>query len=304
MKVVVTGGFGFMGSDFVRFLAEHHPDVKISVVDNLSYSADKHRLNGYEGRFEFFEADIRDFDRILEITNGSDLVFNFAAETHNDNSLIRPRDFVSVNVDGVLNLLEAARLNGFHLHQVSTDEVFGDMEVGSRSRFNEESPILPSSPYSASKASGDALCLGWHRSFGVRLTISNSANNFGPHQHPEKLIPRSIELVRNGHRPKIYGDGSNVRDWLNVRDHSTAVWLIATTAAPGSRYLVSAHNLVSNLELIQALNLALGRDPDFYELVDDRPGHDRQYASDSAKLREDLGWQPSQPGLMEWFQTL
>lgn len=304
IKVVVTGGYGFMGSDFVRFLLDHNPGVNITVVDNLAYSSDLARLEGYKSHFSFKQADIRDTDEMIQLTDEADFVFNFAAETHNDNSLERPLDFISTNVDGVVSLLEAARVNNFHFHQVSTDEVFGDMEAGSPSRFTEDSPIVPSSPYSASKAAGDAICLGWHRSFGVKLTISNSANNFGPYQHPEKLIPRSIELVRQGLKPKIYGDGSNVRDWLNVRDHSRAVWEIATKARKGSRYLISAHHLVSNLELIKFLNVALGQTPDFIEFVTDRPGHDRQYASDSGKLRTELGWKPEGPDIGTWFQTL
>jgi dTDP-glucose 4,6-dehydratase len=238
------------------------------------------------------------------ITRDADLVVNFAAETHNDNSLVRPLDFVDSNINGVASLLEAARENGFRLHQVSTDEVFGDMPVGSEERFVEESPIHPSSPYSASKAAGDSLCLGWFRSFGVDVTISNSANNFGPFQHPEKLIPRSIELIRSGEKPKIFGDGSNVRDWINVRDHSRAVFEIATRAVSGSRYIVSAHNLVSNLELIHALNQCLGMPAHHFEFVTDRPGHDRQYASDSSKLRSDLAWAPVEKDLESWLQGL
>ncbi len=293
-----------MGSDFVRYLVEEEPDVDITVIDNLAYSSDLARLKACEGRFRFTRADIRDTEAMLSITTGVDFVFNFAAETHNDNSLHRPLDFISTNVNGVVSLLEAARVNGFHLHQVSTDEVFGDMSVGSTSRFTEQSPVVPSSPYSASKAAGDALCLGWHRSFGVKVTISNSANNFGPYQHPEKLIPRSIQLISQGTKPEIYGDGSNVRDWLNVRDHSRAVWRISTTSEVGSRYLISAHDLVSNLELIELLNVALGQTPNFYKFVEDRPGHDRQYASDSTKLRSELGWTPQGPDVRSWIQSL
>lgn len=303
-KVVVAGGLGFMGSDFVRFLGSQHPELEVVVVDNFSYSADPERIAQLDSAPEILRADIRDLDSMLNVTAGADLVINFAAETHNDNSLKRPLDFVSANIDGVATLLEAARLNKFRLHQVSTDEVFGDMEVGSEGRFVEDSPIHPSSPYSASKAAGDALCLGWHRSFGVDVTISNSANNFGPFQHPEKLIPRSIELIRSGEMPKVYGDGTNVRDWINVRDHTLAVWQIATSATSGSRFNVSAHDLLSNNELIATLNAALGMAPDNFEFVVDRPGHDRQYASSSKKLRSELGWKPEGVPIRQWLSQL
>lgn len=303
-KVIVTGGLGFMGSDFVRFLSSHHPEFEVLVVDNYSYSADTARLKKLSKQIEVINADIRDSSSMLKVTEGAEYVFNFAAETHNDNSLIRPLDFISTNVDGVVSLLQAARLNGFRFHQVSTDEVFGDMEVGSHLRFNEDSTIRPSSPYSSSKAAGDSLCQGWARSFGVKVTISNSANNFGSFQHPEKLIPRSLNLIRQGQLPKIYGDGSNVRDWLHVRDHSRAIWKIATEATSGQRYVVSAHDLVSNLSLIQKMNQVLGKPIDNFEFVSDRPGHDRQYASDSSKLRKELGWRPQEPSLLEWIETL
>lgn len=293
-----------MGSDFVRLLDAEHPEFEVLVVDNHSYSADSARLTGLRNAPKVENLDIRDIEAMKRITRDADLVVNFAAETHNDNSLVRPLDFVDSNINGVASLLEAARENGFRLHQVSTDEVFGDMPVGSEERFVEESPIHPSSPYSASKAAGDSLCLGWFRSFGVDVTISNSANNFGPFQHPEKLIPRSIELIRSGEKPKIFGDGSNVRDWINVRDHSRAVFEIATRAVSGSRYIVSAHNLVSNLELIHALNQCLGMPANHFEFVTDRPGHDRQYASDSSKLRSDLAWAPVEKDLESWLQGL
>lgn len=300
-KVVVAGGLGFMGSDMVRFLAADHPEIDLAVIDNYSYSADVERLASLPNAAKIYRADIRDLDAMLQITNGADLVINFAAETHNDNSLQRPLDFVSANIDGVVSLLEAARANKFRLHQVSTDEVFGDMEVGSAHRFVEDSPIHPSSPYSASKAAGDALCLGWHRSFGVDVTLSNSANNFGPFQHQEKLIPRSIQLIRAGKKPKIYGDGTNVRDWINVRDHSLAVWEIATRAPAGERFIVSAHDLLSNNELVALLNSAFGNSGDYFEYVTDRPGHDRQYASSSQKLRQQLGWKPKGETIRQWL---
>lgn len=301
IKIVVAGGLGFMGSDFVRYLCDL-PDVdSITVIDNFSYSADERRLDGYKDRVLIVDCDIRDRMKVLQITEDADYVVNFAAETHNDNSLLRPMDFVSSNIDGVLSLLEAARVNGFRLHQVSTDEVFGDMEVGSLKKFTENSPTAPSSPYSASKAAGDSLCMGWHRSFGVNVTISNSANNFGPGQNPEKLIPNAIALIHAGHRPRLYGDGSNVRDWIFVRDHSRAVWEILTKAKSGERFVVSAEDLISNLNLVQILLEAAQRPLDYLEFVSDRPGHDRQYASSARKLRRELAWHPSHTGIRHWL---
>lgn len=291
-----------MGSDFVRFLVEKSLATKIAIYDNFSYSADVKRVSGLEDAVEIVRGDIRELEQVVSSTRGFDLVVNFAAETHNDNSLLRPLDFVSSNVEGVANLLEAARKNDFRLHQVSTDEVFGDMRLGSADRFDESSPIKPSSPYSASKAAAELLVEGWGRSFGVSATISNSANNFGPWQHPEKFIPRMARLIREGYKPQLYGNGQNVRDWLHVRDHSSGLWEIITKGQPGGRYILSAHQLRSNLEIVACLNKAFGKDFGFFEFVPDRPGHDLQYASSSAFARESLGWKPCGPSVEEWIE--
>jgi dTDP-glucose 4,6-dehydratase len=290
-----------MGSHFVRHLLNENLAEKVAVFDNLSYSSDRHRLQGYESRFIFIEGDLRESAKLNSATDGFDIVFNFAAETHNDNSLERPLDFIQTNIVGTSNLLEAARLNGFHLHQVSTDEVYGDLPLGSPDRFTETSSFNPSSPYSASKAASDHLVKAWARSFGVRATITNSANNFGSGQHPEKLIPRTISLIRSGRPPELYGKGKNVRDWIHVDDHSRAVWLVATQGTAGESYLVSANQLISNLELVQMINGAFGKPRDLFEFISDRPGHDLQYSSDSAKLRDELSWSPNAPSLEEWL---
>jgi len=293
-----------MGSHFIKYLLDGNLATQVTVLDNLSYAADQSRLSGYESHFSFKNCDLRDPGQLIEATVGADIVFNFAAETHNDNSLKRPFDFIQTNVMGTYNLLEAARQNGFHLHQVSTDEVYGDLPLGSSAKFTEASAANASSPYSASKAAGDQLVKSWVRSFGVSATITNSANNFGPGQHPEKLIPRTLALIKAGRKPQLYGTGSNVRDWLYVEDHSAAVWLVATQGKIGQNYIVSAQDLLSNLDLIRLINAAHGLPHDFIEFVPDRPGHDLQYSSDSSRLRNELFWRPSGVKVETWLGSL
>jgi dTDP-glucose 4,6-dehydratase len=300
--VLVVGGYGFMGSHFVRYVLRQQGVGSVTVLDNLSYASDPSRLSDVSGDFREVIGDIRDLDSLKSHTRGFDFVINFAAETHNDNSLTRPGDFVSTNVNGTFNLLECSRENGFRFHQVSTDEVFGDLPIDSSLQFDEESTIKPSSPYSASKAGGDALVLAWHRSFGVPVSITNAANNFGTGQHPEKLIPRSLFLLGSGSMPELYGSGLNVRDWLYVEDHSSAVWL-AANGPTGERYLVGADQLVSNLDLIRHMNTCFGRPADAVTFVSDRPGHDRKYASNSSKIRSSLGWRPIGPSVFDWLSN-
>lgn len=292
-----------MGSDFVRCLISEKDVKHVTILDNMSYSADESRLESLDpSNYTVLEGDIRDKVTVLKATRDFTHVFNFAAETHNDNSLSRPLDFVDSNVNGVVTLLEAARANAFHLHQVSTDEVFGDLPLESDARFTESSPYLPSSPYSASKAASDLLVKAWVRSFGVSATLTNSANNFGQKQDPEKLIPKSISLLRQGLKPKLYGTGKNVRDWIHVGDHSSAVWEVATKGKRGSQYLISSGQLLSNVHVVGLINQRFGRSWDDVEFIDDRPGHDLMYASDSSKLRADFGWEPRGPSLAQWLE--
>ena len=294
-----------MGSDMVNYLIDEKLCENLFILDNFSYAADISRIDGYGGNANIIRGDIRDSAVVDEAVRGVDIVFNFAAETHNDNSLIRPLDFVSTNVDGVANLLRACAEHNAHFHQVSTDEVFGDLPLTSSSRFSESSPLSPSSPYSASKAGAELLVMAWIRSFGISATITNSANNFGRHQHDEKLIPQLFNRARAGMPAMLYGSGQNRRDWLHVRDHSRAVWKVASEPSMRTayRYVVSGNQVLSNLEVAAMVNKAHGLPEDFVIFVEDRPGHDEMYASSSDRLIRDFAWSPTGPRLDEWIAS-
>jgi dTDP-glucose 4,6-dehydratase len=242
------------------------------------------------------------------LVEGVDAVVHYAAESHNDNSLSDPAPFIQTNIVGTFTLLEAARRTGVRFHHVSTDEVYGDLELDDPKRFTEDTPYQPSSPYSASKAGSDHLVRAWVRSFGVRATISNCSNNYGPWQHIEKFIPRQITEVVDGRRPRVYGDGRNVRDWIHTEDHSSAVLTILEKGVIGETYLIGADGERSNLDVVRAILRHFGRPEDEIEFVTDRAGHDRRYAIESGKLRSQLGWQPAyrdfEAGLadtIEWY---
>jgi dTDP-glucose 4,6-dehydratase len=219
-------------------------------------------------------------------------VVHFAAESHNDNSLHDPSPFVQTNLIGTYTLLEACRRHGVRLHHVSTDEVYGDLELDDPARFSESTPYNPSSPYSATKAGSDLLVRAWVRSFGIHATISNCSNNYGPFQHVEKFIPRQITNLLDGVRPKLYGEGRNVRDWIHVDDHNSAVWTILERGVSGETYLIGADGETDNRTVVETLLQIAGQDRDAFDLVPDRPGHDLRYAIDATKLRTELGWQP------------
>ena len=229
---------------------------------------------------------------------GSNFV-HYAAESHNDNSIDDPAPFLRTNVEGTFRLLQAARKFGVRYHHVSTDEVYGDLALDDPARFTEETPYRPSSPYSSTKAASDHLVRAWHRTFGVRATISNCSNNYGPYQHVEKFIPRQITSILDGRRPKLYGDGRNVRDWIHTDDHSSAVWTILTKGVPGETYLIGADGERSNIDVLRAILTRMGRPADDFDWVRDRPGHDRRYAIDSTKLRRELGWEPERTDFSE-----
>ncbi|GAA0986806.1 dTDP-glucose 4,6-dehydratase [Nocardiopsis tropica] len=293
MNIVVTGGAGFIGANFVRRTVATRPDAAITVLDALTYAANESSLDEVRGSVDFVKGSITDPAVVDELVAGADAVVNFAADTHNDNSLSDPWPFLDTNIRGTAVLLDAVRRHDVRLHHISTDEVFGDLPLDTPERFTEETPYRPSSPYSASKASSDHLVRAWVRSFGVRATISNCSNNYGPYQHVEKFIPRQITNVLSGVRPKLYGSGVNVRDWIHVDDHNDAVWAILDRGAIGETYLIGADGERSNRDVLAMILEVMGRPADDFDVVPDRAGHDLRYAIDSSKIRRDLGWEPA-----------
>ncbi len=292
-NMIVTGGAGFIGSNFCHYVAEHHPEVHITVLDKLTYAGNPANLDGIDAdRCELVVGDICDAELVDRLFAQNDCCVHFAAESHNDNSIADPSPFLKTNVEGTYTLLQAARKHDVRLHHISTDEVYGDLALDDPARFTEETPYRPSSPYSSTKASSDLLVRAWVRTFGVRATISNCSNNYGPRQHVEKFIPRQITNIIDGIRPKLYGDGLNVRDWIHTEDHSSAVWEILTRGRIGETYLIGADGEKSNIDVLHAILEGMGKDPDDFDWVKDRPGHDRRYAIDSTKLRCELGWRP------------
>jgi dTDP-glucose 4,6-dehydratase len=292
MRLLVTGGAGFIGSNFV-----HHvlgaSDHSVTVLDALTYAGNRASLAGLPtDRFGLVVGDITDAALVDTLTADHDAVVHFAAESHNDNSLHDPRPFLDTNVIGTYTLIEAARRHGTRFHHISTDEVYGDLELDDPNRFTEATPYNPSSPYSSTKAGSDLLVRAWVRSFGLQATISNCSNNYGPFQHVEKFIPRQITNVLTGERPKLYGAGLNVRDWIHADDHSSAILAILERGRIGETYLVGADGEKDNKSVVELILTLLGQPADAYDHVVDRPGHDLRYAIDSTKLRTELGWEP------------
>lgn len=294
MRILVTGGAGFIGSNFVRYIYRERPDWHIEVLDKLTYAGNLVNLEGLdESRVSFTKGDICDEETTEAAVKNCDIVVHFAAESHNDNSLHGPWPFVNTNIVGTYRILEAARKHGKRLHHISTDEVFGDLELDDPNRFNEQTPYNPSSPYSSTKAGSDMLVRAWIRSFGVKATISNCSNNYGPYQHIEKFIPRQITNVISDIKPKLYGTGEQVRDWIHVNDHNDALLLILEKGKVGETYIIGADNDHTNNKMVIEMILELMDKPrDWYDHVNDRPGHDMRYAMDSSKLRRELGWRP------------
>ena len=292
MRLLVTGGAGFIGSNFVHHvLAETEHNV--TVLDALTYAGNVRSLEDLpEKRFDLVVGDITDAPLADRLTREHDAVVHFAAESHNDNSLHDPRPFLDTNVIGTYTLIEAARRHGTRFHHISTDEVYGDLELDDPHRFTEATPYNPSSPYSSTKAGSDLLVRAWVRSFGLKATISNCSNNYGPYQHVEKFIPRQITNVLDGERPKLYGAGRNVRDWIHANDHSRAVLTILEQGAIGETYLIGADGEQDNRSVVELILELTGQPRDAYDHVADRAGHDLRYAIDSTKLRTELGWRP------------
>jgi len=295
MKLLVTGGQGFIGSNFIRFMLDEHEDCRIINVDSLGYGSNVNGLPDLKenGRYSFCQGDIADRAFISSLIVNVDAVVSFAAETHVDRSISSPDSFLHSNVLGVFSLLEALRNHNpkARFVQISTDEVYGDILDGS---FTEESTLSPSSPYSASKAAGDVFVLAYARTYGLEAMITRCTNNYGPYQFPEKLIPKTILRARAGLKIPVYGTGMNVRDWIYVMDHCRAVEKVLFKGRKGEIYNISGAEEKTNLEVINTILSILGKDEDLIEFVEDRPGHDLRYSLDSSKLRGELGWCPRQ----------
>jgi len=292
MKLLVTGGAGFIGSNFVHLTLRDYAQHEIVVLDAMTSAGNAANLATVTDDIELVEGDICDAELVDGLVGRVDAIVHFAAESHNDNSFLYPLLFVESNVLGTATLLEAARKHGTRMHHVSTDEVYGDLELDDPERFTPDRAYQPSSYYSASKAAADHFVRAAFRQFGVAVTISNCSNNYGPYQHVEKFIPRQITNIIEGIKPKLYGEGTNVRDWIHVDDHNHAVHTILDKGALGETYLIGADCERSNREVVAALLAAMDREPDWFDLVNDRPGHDVRYAIDASKLRDELGWQP------------
>ena len=310
MRLLVTGGAGFIGANFVHLTLRENPDAEVTVLDALTYAGSRESLAPVADRIRLVEGDITDAELVTGLVAQTDAVVHFAAETHVDNGLADPAPFLRSNVIGTFTVLEAVRRHGVRLHHVSTDEVYGDLELGDPARFTEATPYNPSSPYSATKASADLLVRAWVRSYGVRATISNCSNNYGPYQHVEKFIPRQITNLLTGRRAKLYGAGANVRDWIHVDDHNAAVWSILRDGEIGRTYLIGADGERDNLSVLRTLLRLLDHDPDDFDRVTDRAGHDLRYAIDASALRDELGWRPEhtdfEAGLaatVDWYRN-
>jgi dTDP-glucose 4,6-dehydratase len=311
MRILVTGGAGFIGSNFVHHIYKERPDWHITVLDLLTYAGNLANLEGLdESRVKFVKGDICDPEAVDSAVKDCDVVVHFAAESHVDNSVSGPLPFVKSNVVGTFHILEAVRKYDKRLHHISTDEVYGDLELDDTKKFTEETPYNPSSPYSATKAGSDHLVQAWIRTFGIKATMSNCSNNYGPYQHVEKLIPRQVTEILEGRKPKLYGEGRNVRDWIHAEDHSSGILAILEKGKAGETYLIGANGEKDNKSVIQLILKLMGKSPDDFEQVKDRPGHDLRYAIDSSKIRNELGWQPKysdfEAGLsntIEWYKA-
>lgn len=310
MNMLVTGGAGFIGANFVHYTVKNFPQYNVTVLDALTYAGNKANLEPVADKITFVEGNICDTELVDKLVGNADVVVHFAAESHNDNSLHNPSPFIQTNLIGTFTLLEAVRKHGKRYHHISTDEVYGDLELDDPAKFKETTPYNPSSPYSSTKAGSDMLVRAWVRSFGVQATISNCSNNYGPYQHVEKFIPRQITNILTGEKPKLYGGGENVRDWIHVDDHNSAVHAIIDKGRIGETYMIGANGERNNKQVLELLLELLGKPADWYDQVNDRPGHDLRYAIDATKLRTELGWQPHytdfRDGLaatVEWYKA-
>lgn len=298
MNILVTGGAGFIGSNFIYYMLEKHPGYRIVCIDKLTYAGNLETLRSAmeNENFRFFKGDITDRNAVYSLfeEENFDAVVNFAAESHVDRSIEEPEVFLKTNILGTQVLLDAAKKYGnIRYHQVSTDEVYGDLPLDRPDLFfTEETPIHTSSPYSASKASADLLCMAYFRTYSLPVTISRCSNNYGPYHFPEKLIPLMIINALHKKDLPVYGEGLNVRDWLYVEDHCKAIDLIVHNGRIGEVYNIGGHNEKTNIEVVKKILSILGRDESLIKYVTDRPGHDMRYAIDPTKIKNELGWYP------------
>jgi len=307
---LVTGSAGFIGSNFVRQVLEEEPGVRVVAYDALTYAGNLENLAGYlkHDRLRFVRGDICESEAVRSVlAEGIDVIVNFAAESHVDRSIMGSKDFVRTNIQGVQVLLDEARAHNVELFlQVSTDEVYGSL--GPTGTFTEQSPLRPNSPYSASKTAADLLVCAYHHTYGMPVVITRCSNNYGPYQFPEKLIPLFISNLMDSRKVPVYGDGLNVRDWIHVSDHCRAIRMVIRRGRRGEVYNIGGNNECSNLEITRMLLAALGFGEEMIQFVPDRPGHDRRYAVDTAKITHELGWKPLigfESGLIEtaeWYR--
>lgn len=301
-NIIVTGGAGFIGSNFVHYVYNNFPNVHITILDKLTYAGNQNNVKSILGdRVELVVGDIMDEELVDKLASKADAIVHYAAESHNDNSLNDPSPFIYTNFVGTYTLLEAARKYDLRFHHVSTDEVYGDLPLREDlpghgelpgEKFTEDTKYNPSSPYSSTKAASDLIVRAWIKSFGIKATISNCSNNYGPYQHIEKFIPRQITNILSGIKPKLYGNGKNVRDWIHTNDHSSAVWTILNDGKIGETYLIGANGEKNNKEVLELILKEMHMPNDFYDHVTDRAGHDLRYAIDSTKLYKELNWKP------------
>jgi dTDP-glucose 4,6-dehydratase len=302
-KLLITGGAGFIGGNFVYYTLANRPEYEITVIDKLTYAGNADSLAQVLDKITFVTGDICNKELMDQLVSQTDIVVHFAAESHNDNSLRDPWPFIQTNLVGTATILEAVRKHGKRLHHISTDEVYGDLELDDPNKFTESTPYNASSPYSSTKAGSDLLVKAWVRSFGLNATLSNCSNNYGPYQHIEKFIPRQITNILSGISPKLYGTGEQVRDWIHVDDHNSAVHAILDNGKTGELYLIGADGEQDNKYVLETLLELMGKNKDDYEHVADRPGHDQRYAIDSTKLRRELGWTPQFTDLRSGLQA-
>ena len=293
LNILVTGGLGFIGSNFIKNTLSNHLNYKIINIDKIGIGANQNNLKDIEinDRYTFIKGDISDFDSVSRVIRNADVVINFAAETHVDRSIADPNPFIQSNIIGTFNLLEAEReLNKPLRHiQISTDETYGDITRGS---FKEEDRLKPSNPYSATKAAADMLCHAYHRTYGLDIIVTRCTNNFGPHQFPEKLIPKTIIRAQKNLQIPIYGTGENIRDWIYVLDHCEAIDLILRKGRKGETYNISSGNELPTISIVRKILDILDKPEELITFVEDRPGHDVRYSLDSSKIRRELGWKP------------